>query len=172
MALFEDMKNRLSKAGETTVKRAKDIQELARLNGDISSAENQINDLYTQIGYEIYRSYRDNPPPEVSGQIAKITELHQVIDEKKARIKAINSADVCPQCGVKFRLGMAFCSNCGYRLPPAEVPPVQNVARMCRKCGALMTPGTLFCTACGTRWQPLENAAPVASSEQTQAPSE
>lgn len=161
MALFEDMRNKLSRAGESTVKRAKGIQELARLNGEISAAENQINDLYSQIGYTVYRLYHDNPLPEVEEQITNINELHQTIEEKRARIKSINSADMCPQCGAKFRPGMAFCSNCGYRLPTPEVPSVQNVARMCRKCGALMTPGTLFCTACGTRWEPLENAVPA-----------
>lgn len=166
MALFAEMKNRLSKAGETTVKRARDLQEVARLNGEITAAENQINDLYSQIGYEVYRLYHDNPLPEVAGQITNIHQLHQSIEEKKARIREINSADLCPQCGTKIRPGMAFCSNCGYRLPTAEAAVAQNVARMCRKCGAIMTPNTLFCTACGTRWEPLENAASDSGSDQ------
>ena len=148
MALFDQMKGKLSQAGQNTAKKAKDLTEVARLNSVISSAERQISELYGKIGYGVYCAYCKNPIPEVRELIEQVNELHRTIEDSKAQIKTINAADLCPQCGAKINRNMAFCSSCGFKLP-AEEQPAANI--YCSKCGAQVPGDSAFCTACGEK---------------------
>lgn len=129
----------------------KDMADIERLNSEISDYEDQISDLYGQMGFEIYKAYRDNPIPEVVNQVAEIKALHQRIADNKAQIKAIETADLCPQCGSKIRPGMAFCSGCGLKLPQQKPEP-ENKVSFCGYCGAPAISGMAFCTACGKKF--------------------
>lgn len=152
MALLDSMKNKISAAGQTTVQKAKDLTEISKLNSAISSAEEQIRELYTNVGYEVYRAYYEEPLPEVADQINQITQLHQKIDECKAQIDAINAVKTCPQCGTKVSKEMAFCGACGYRLPVEEVAPAaEQKPAFCSACGAPISADTAFCTNCGNK---------------------
>ncbi len=133
--------------------KAKEFSEISKLNSSISSAEKQIVEAYEKIGYEIFRAYKDQPIPEVEGLIKQVRDLHQTIEDCKAQIKVINSANLCPQCGAKINKGMAFCSGCGYKLPVAEqaAPAAPVAPAACSKCGAPLEAGALFCTSCGNR---------------------
>ena len=103
-----------------------------------------------QIGYEVYCAYCNAPLPEVAELIQQVTDLHQTIEACKAQIKAINTADTCPQCGAKISKGMAFCSGCGHKLI-AEEAPVAERASFCSNCGAQISADSMFCTSCGQK---------------------
>lgn len=151
MALFDSMKNKISAAGQTTVQKAKDLTEITRLNSTISSTEEQIRELYTSVGYEVYRAYYEKPLPEVEEQLNQITQLHQKIEDCKAQIDAINAVKTCPQCGMKVNKEMAFCGSCGCRLPVEEPPVVEEKPAFCGACGAPIAADTVFCTNCGNK---------------------
>lgn len=152
MALFDNMKNKISAAGQTTVQKAKDLTEISKLNNAISGAEARVRELYTTVGYEVYRAYYEKPLPEVAELIAEITQLHQKIEECKAQIDAINEVKTCPQCGGKVSKDMVFCGNCGFKLPAEEPAPVEEAKpAFCGVCGAPINPGAVFCTNCGNK---------------------
>ena len=152
MALFDTMKNKISAAGQSTVQKAKDLTEITRLNSAITAAEDQVRELYTTMGYEIYRAYYEKPLPEVESLIQQITDLHQKIEDCKAQIDIINEVKTCPQCGGKVSKDMAFCGNCGYKMPVVE-PPVVEEAKpaFCGACGAPINSEAAFCTNCGAK---------------------
>ena len=129
----------------------KDMSDIERLNSEISDYEDQITDLYSQMGFEIYKAYRDKPMPEVVDQVAEIQALHQKIADNKAQIQAIKTAGLCPQCGNKIKQGMAFCSGCGCKLPLQKPEPEKQVS-FCGYCGAPAISGMAFCTACGKKF--------------------
>ena len=149
MAIFDDMKEKISQAGPSTVQKAKDLSGVTRLNSEISSTEDEISTLYGRIGYEIYRAYREDPQPEVADLVRQVTELHQKIESCREQINAINAANSCPQCGAKINKGMVFCSNCGFKLPVEPKP--EPAAAFCTGCGAPVTPGAVFCMSCGKK---------------------
>ncbi len=151
MAFINNMRDKLSQASQSAVQKAKDLSEIARLNGVISSTEKQIAELYGKIGYEVYRAYCDAPLPEVAEMIEKVTELHHEIEASKAQINAINAADTCPQCGAKVGKGMAFCSSCGFKLPVQETPAAEQPSAFCSNCGAPVAANSAFCTSCGQK---------------------
>lgn len=151
MAFFDEMKNKVSQVGHSAAKSARDFSETAKLNGQISDAEKQINQLYTQIGYEIYCAHNAEPLPEVAGLIEQLNALHDQIDGLRAQIQAINAANSCPTCGAKIKPGMAFCSSCGAKLPQPQPQQQPAASSRCPVCGAATAPDALFCTSCGTR---------------------
>lgn len=152
MALFDSMKTKISAAGQSTVQKAKDLTEITKLHSAISGAEEQIRELYTNLGYEVYRAYYEKPLPEVAEQIQQITDLHQKIEDYKAQIDTINAVKTCPQCGSKVAKEMAFCGTCGSKLPVEEiVPEVEEKPAFCGACGAPIAADTVFCTNCGNK---------------------
>lgn len=151
MALFDTMKNKLSAAGQTTVQKAKDLTEITKLNSAITAAEDQVRELYTTMGYEIYRAYYEKPLPEVEGLIQQITDLHQKIEDCKNQIDIINEVQTCPQCGGKVSKGMAFCGSCGCKMPVVEPAPEEAKPAFCGACGAPISPEAAFCTNCGNK---------------------
>lgn len=148
MVFINNMRGILTHASQTTVQKAKDLSELARLNGEISNSEKQINDLYGKIGYEIYCAYCNAPLPEVEELIKQVNDLHQTITACKLQIKAINTADTCPRCGGKITKEMAYCSECGQKLI-AEEESISEQELFCTNCGSPISPGSVFCTSCG-----------------------
>ena len=150
MAFINSMRDRLTQAGQSTVQKAKDLSEVAKLNSMISGAEKQINELYGKIGYEVCCAYSNAPLPEVAELIQQVTDLLQTIEACKAKIVAINLADLCPQCGAKINKGMAFCSGCGHKLAVEETTTVER-ASFCSNCGAQISADSLFCTSCGNK---------------------
>lgn len=129
----------------------KDQAEINRLNKEITSAEDKISDLYGQIGFEMYKAYRDKPMPEIAELVSEIRVLHQKIADNKAAIHKIKTADLCPQCGLKVRPGMAFCSGCGFKLPLQNQNPEPAKPAFCRFCGTPAIEGMAFCTKCGKK---------------------
>lgn len=150
MTFMNNMRDRLTQASQSTVQKAKDLSELAKLNGTISSAEKQISELYGKIGYAVYCTYCNAPLPEVVELIQQVTDLHQTIEACKTQIKTINTADNCPKCGTKISKGMAFCSGCGHKLI-VEEESVAEQTSFCSNCGAQIPTDSMFCTSCGQK---------------------
>lgn len=80
MAFFDEMKNRVTQASQSAAKSAKEFSEITRLNGEISDAESRINQLYNQIGYEVYCAYSAHPLPEAADLIEQVNALHDKIE--------------------------------------------------------------------------------------------
>ena len=140
MAFFDDMRDMVSQAGHSTVQKAKDLSETAKLNGVISESKSKINELYKKIGYQVY-----------CGLVEEVSTLHTRINDSELKIKAINAEKSCPQCGNRVNKSMAFCSGCGYKLSVEEQSTEENAIAFCSECGAAVSDGEKFCMACGAK---------------------
>lgn len=149
MAIYDNLKDKLSQTGQTAVSRVKDLSETVRLNTEIGDFENQINDLYCKMGYEVYVAYKDNPIEEIKDLISQVTELHERIDESKQLIQAMQASNTCPKCGNRIKVGMIFCSSCGTKLPESVI--TEEKAAFCSKCGAPVVGDADFCMSCGEK---------------------
>ena len=152
MAIYDNLKDKLTQTSQSAVSRVRDLSETVRLNTEIGDIENQINDLYCKMGYEIYVAYKDRPIEEVKGLISEVTELHERIEESKQLIQAMQAVNTCPNCGNRIKPGMIFCSSCGTKLPESEEveEPVERAA-FCSKCGAPIVGDASFCMSCGEK---------------------
>lgn len=177
MAFMDDVLGKMSQAGQSVSKKARDLSEYAKYSSTISDSETEIRTLYSEIGYQVYLAYRNNPLPEVAPQIQRITALNKTIEDARAAQKALNDSEKCPRCGTRIRPGMLFCNNCGCRLaepaPRQDAPAMQAPARFCMSCGAPMAPDAIFCMSCGARFEakPAQAApAPAAAQAPEAAP--
>ena len=172
---MDDVLGKVSQAGQSVSKKARDLSEYAKYSSTISDSETEIRNLYSEIGYKVYLAYCNNPLPEVSPQIQRITALNKMIEDARAAQKALNDSEKCPRCGTRLRPGMLFCNNCGCKLaepaPQQGAPAMQAPARFCMSCGAPMAPDAMFCMSCGARFQakPAE-AAPKTEPASPKAP--
>ena len=151
MAFFDEMKNRVTQASQSAAKSAKEFSEITRLNGEISDAESRINQLYNQIGYEVYCAYSAHPLPEAADLIEQVNALHDKIENCRMQIQTINAASRCPNCGAKIRPGMAFCSGCGARLVQQPAQPAAPQTSVCPSCGEPIPADATFCINCGAK---------------------
>lgn len=171
MAFMDDVLGKMSQAGQSVSKKARDLSEYAKYSSTISDSETEIRTLYSEIGYQVYLAYRNNPLPEVAPQIQRITALNKTIEDARAAQKALNDSEKCPRCGTRIRPGMLFCNNCGCRLaepaPRQDAPAMQAPARFCMSCGAPMAPDAIFCMSCGARFEAKPaQAAPAPAAAQ------
>lgn len=151
MAFLDGVKGKISKAGYSTMQKAKDLSEITKLNMAVSESETKINELYGEIGYKVYCAYRENPLEEVKEEIGQIRELEEAMEACKIQIQAINVMNTCPRCGAKIKPEMMFCSSCGMKLqndPPQEEETKERPA-FCSECGTPLDAETKFCTVCG-----------------------
>lgn len=195
---MDDVLGKVSQAGQSVSKKARDLSEYAKYSSTISDSETEIRNLYSEIGYKVYLAYCNNPLPEVAPQIQRITALNKMIEDARAAQKALNDSEKCPRCGTRIRPGMLFCNNCGCKLaepaPQQGAPAMQAPARFCMSCGAPMAPDAMFCMSCGARFEakpaeaapktdpadpkvptdpaqsPVENSAPVQPPLENSAP--
>lgn len=151
MAFIDQMRGKLTQAGQNTMQKAKELSEMAKLNNTIAVTERQIQELYAKIGYTVYCAYRETPLPEAAELIEETTKLHQTMESCKAQIRALNAAEVCPTCGAKISKSMVFCSSCGTNLQHEEPKPAEAENAYCANCGAALVPGAVFCTSCGEK---------------------
>ena len=168
---MDDVLGKMSQAGQSVSKKARDLSEYAKYSSTISDSETEIRTLYSEIGYQVYLAYRNNPLPEVAQQIQRITALNKTIEDARAAQKALNDSEKCPRCGTRIRPGMLFCNNCGCRLaepaPRQDAPAMQAPARFCMSCGAPMAPDAIFCMSCGARFEAKPaQAAPAPAAAQ------
>jgi len=93
MALFNDLKSKVSTAASGAADKAKVLAEIAKLKGEIASQEGEVNAAFLEIGKRIYESEKDNAESSVADLCGKITGASAVIAELKAKIESLRAAE-------------------------------------------------------------------------------
>lgn len=153
MSILNNLRGKITEASTATVQKAKDVSETTKLNKMISDSRNQIQGLYSEIGYQVYCTYKENPIPEVAEQFKKVDEILETIEECGSKIKEINAGNMCPECGAKIRPNMKFCSGCGLKLNMEELKKEEEKREVsyCMECGDPIEPDDEYCMNCGTK---------------------
>lgn len=99
-------------------KKANDLVEVTKLNLEIVDIENEIDDLYKEIGIFVFNSYQNSTEiPEL------IKEKCKVIEEKSEKVALLKqkasefkSTIICPDCKTENDKANQFCSKCGQKI--------------------------------------------------------
>ena len=116
MAFFDDLGKMITQTGQEAVNKTKEVAEVAKLNNDINSAKNKIDDLYKQIGQAFAERNADTTKEPYAGLLAQIAEQKKLIADKREEIGVVKGFRNCPNCGARVADGVAFCGKCGTQL--------------------------------------------------------
>ncbi len=149
MAFFDDLSKKLSQASQSAVQKAKEMTDIARINGAISDEEKKINNSYYQIGKLYVSMHETDYEDNFAAVIAAIKESEAKICEYKQQLQDIKGVVRCEKCGAEVANNVAFCSACGAAMPKKAEAPSEDNAVKCEGCGAVISKNVRFCTSCG-----------------------
>lgn len=144
MAFLDDIGKAFSNAGQKT----KDMADIAKINSMLSEEEKKMNNLCMQIGKAYVQLHPLDYDEALAAYFQAYRESEKQIADFNARLRQLKNIISCPGCGGDIPSEAAFCSKCGYRMPPkpVTVPPGSVV---CKACGAFVPQTMKFCTSCG-----------------------
>lgn len=152
MAFFDELGKKITQTGQDTMKKAKDLADVTRLNSQLSDLGKELQESYRKIGEKYFELHRDDAEEALSPLCAEAAETLQSISDTRIEIQKIKNIKVCPQCGCENPVSAAFCSQCSSKLP--DLPKDENAPRFCPFCGGQVAKDAAFCTKCGNK---LEN---------------
>ena len=126
MGLFDEIGKKIAKSGQETVKKAKDLAGIAKLNGQIAEEQRALTAFYAQIGEKYYELYKDAPQEQFVQFCERITAGLQRIAELQAEVLKLKNTRACPKCGAACPTDVLFCGACGEQLPP--IAPADDAA--------------------------------------------
>lgn len=121
MDFFNKAKERIAKTSGDVAKKAKDITELTKLKSQVSTNESTIKTTYSEIGKYVYENLKDDAPAEMAEKMAIIDSAFAEIERLKAEILKLKGSVKCEQCGSEVDADVAFCPNCGAKMPEPVV---------------------------------------------------
>ena len=161
MAFWNNITKAATQTTSKAVQHAKNLADVAKLNGQIDTEKKSIQTWYLQLGKLYAEVHREDPEHRFSEIVKAITEAEGRIQQMQKQIQTLKGVQCCEKCGAELSKGVAFCSACGAPVPKPEPQPEAQPAvtqkRFCTGCGKELTPEMRFCTGCGT---PVAAAAP------------
>jgi len=132
-AFLNGIGKKISKTGQQALGKTKNFAEVSRLNIKLSEEEQQLEDLYANLGRLFYKVNKNNPDliyremfGAIEGSIQNVAYLQRLINDLKGQRP-------CPECGEACIEGASYCVRCGTGLNPIAVTEV--VYKLCTNCG-------------------------------------
>ena len=122
---FEDLGKRLGETAESLTNRASEVVEVQRIRGQIRALDRNNERDYRDIGRMIYEKYKNGEVidtemvcicEEIEKREATAEEMEQMIADSKG-------TTVCPNCHANLTPDMAYCPQCGEKVPEEEEEP-------------------------------------------------
>ena len=116
MDFFNNLGKTLSEKSRDAAKKAKDMADIVRINGQISAEEDKVLKSYQAIGKAYYELHRQDEDDPFAGHFMEIEEAEAKIAQYKAEVQKLKGSSVCPSCGAEVKMGTLYCANCGGKL--------------------------------------------------------
>lgn len=105
------------RAAEATGKKAEEFFEQTKQTLHIIDLENEISDLYREIGKLVYMSRSDDSidPGEIEEKVLVIDQKREGIEVTRDKLDALKRTKKCPNpsCGKRCAKDDKFCHSCG-----------------------------------------------------------
>lgn len=154
MAFLDNFGKKVSEAAQAAAKKSGELVEITKINMNISSEEDKMQKLYTEMGKIIYKKYcsTDEVAEEFIEMCNTIKSHEENITNLKQKVYDIKNVKLCTECGAELEKTAAFCPKCGSKQPIAEVKQEEPASpKICPSCGVQIGADSVFCTNCGTK---------------------
>lgn len=117
MDFFENLGNKLSKTYNAASEKTGKIAREAKLKINISDTQSKIDEVYVEIGREIYEKYLNHRDEEVAlmfiEEFKKIDKYKDSIKAAEKEILELKDIKKCAKCGAEFEDKYEYCPKCG-----------------------------------------------------------
>ncbi len=108
-------------AAEATGKIAREL----KLKAQMANSKSQINDLYRNIGKNVYGKYILNDKKNMDEELLEDCSMIDILSDEveDIRMELLNLKDLkqCPKCYFEIDLDYRYCPNCGYEQKMGDV---------------------------------------------------
>lgn len=118
MDFLENIKNAVGSAAQTVVKKSGEVAQYSKIKYSMYDINGDIKNLYSQIGEEVYNSYKNDTP--LSEDVKeKCKEIDRLVDQLGAlddQLGTIKASIKCDGCGKNVKTECSYCPYCGEKL--------------------------------------------------------
>jgi len=114
MAIINKIGKKINVFAKNAVQKSNEVMEISKLNVNINTEEDGLNDLYRKLGEYCFEKYTNGETKDNTiEEIAKEILIHQEnIVYFKEKINEIKNVIVCPACGKENIKTKDICSKC------------------------------------------------------------
>ena len=125
MGFFDKLGKKASAAYDATAEKTGKLAKEAKLRMKINENKSDINDLYKEIGRNVYekhvREENIDIKSELEEECTQIDVLSAEIETCLKSILELKDKRQCEQCHTEIDIKADFCPKCGAKQPGAEV---------------------------------------------------
>lgn len=119
MVVLENVGKIINDVAQVVAKKSGEMIEVTRLNLSINAEEDRMQEIYEEIGIEIYEGFKrgfnwkDGISDKVKNLCSELESREKIIEEIKEGILKIKEMKVCSNCGSEVEKVALFCPKCG-----------------------------------------------------------
>ena len=152
MAFFEKLGEKISSTSKDVAKKTREIADITRINMQINGEEDNIKDLYNQIGKKYYEIHPNSNEAEFETLCNSVTQSLSKINTYKEQIQSIKGVKKCSNCGAEIEDTSIFCGVCGSKTATVEEKQeAVTVSPVCPGCQNPVTEDMIYCGGCGKK---------------------
>ena len=119
MEFFNKLTKKASEAYKVTADKTGKLAKEAKLRMKISELKNEINDIYEEIGKEVYQNHIREQKQDIEKALEeKCTKIDCLSDEIETNLKhclELKDKKQCQNCFSEIEKEMKFCPECGVK---------------------------------------------------------
>ena len=118
MALFDNLRGKVTDAGKSITESTKAAVQEHKLNTELKKLQDVIEDRFRMIGAAAYDAAEDpeKEMPDFSEECREIRDLYEQQVRIQAEIARLKGAVTrCPNCGTTYPVGDLYCPGCGIK---------------------------------------------------------
>lgn len=123
MSFFNKLGKKIGEATQTATKKSSELMEITKLNSEIKSEKNKINEYYLEIGQKVYETYSEGDKifEGFEEVFNKINNSKAKIQELNKRILEVKNINICSNCGHELSKESTYCDKCGAKQELVDV---------------------------------------------------
>lgn len=121
MAFFEDLGKKLTKVGEATVQKTKEVADLTKVNAKILDVQNKLDKAYVVVGKKYVELHPVNDEEGMQEVVDAVYALEDQLKDLRKQVQNLKGVIKCEVCGCECDAEAGFCSKCGAELKKEEV---------------------------------------------------
>lgn len=121
MTFFEELGKTLTKVGEATVQKTKEVADITKLNAKILDIQNKLDKAYVEVGKKYVKLYPMNDEEDMKKVVNAVYKLEDELKGLQKQLQELKGIVKCDTCGFECDGDDIFCRRCGKELKKEEI---------------------------------------------------